>query len=120
MEKMKGGSFFYESVLKKFLGLNCSTKYLDVLSSRDLQYKILMKYYDIKRFELNVDDNFLRDKFILNSFEASDTSSWKAVRKKLHLPVRGQSTRTNARTGKKLRSKDFFKVKEEENIINES
>jgi ribosomal protein S13 len=126
MEEMKGGSFFSRSILQKFLGLSCANKRSSIFFSKLLKYKVLAKYYDIKKLELNVDDNYLRDEFILNSLKVSDINSWKAVRKTLNLPARGQSTRTNARTGKRLRSKDFFRIKEEEqeeqeeSIISES
>lgn len=95
-----GLSFYSFEMLKKKLGLNS-----ELINSEKLILDLKLKEEFLLENDFIVGDNLFRDNFVLSSYHKNDIRSWKRVRALLFLPVRGQRTRTNAKTKKKQHKK---------------
>ena len=73
-------------------GINCSTKVKDLSDSEMDKLR-----EQVSRFSVEVD---LRREVSMNIKRLIDLSTWRGKRHRAGLPVRGQRTRTNARTRK--------------------
>ncbi|MEM1312617.1 MAG: 30S ribosomal protein S13 [Patescibacteria group bacterium] len=65
------------------------------LSSLSEQQVVDLRNYIESNFVIEAD---LRRQKITNIKRLTDLNTWRGLRHKLHLPVRGQTTRTNSRT----------------------
>lgn len=97
---LSGLGFYSFEILKKKLGLNS-----EFINSEKLILDLRLKEEFLLENDFIIGDNLFRDNFVLASYHKNDIRSWKRVRALLSLPVRGQRTRTNAKTKKKQSKK---------------
>lgn len=95
--------------LKKIYGLNLST---NIEICKNLGFSTNLKGKDLTKKQQNqltkyIKENYITDKILKNKIlenlqKYKNNQSWRGIRYKLKLPVRGQRTHSNANTQKKI------------------